>query len=105
MPEPQATFEYQPGHVEDVLEFLKRTRFELRMLRMVRVWPDRIEIFDVNGDTFEVRGVGYPHPDVIPILDNINTAFKRESIHEPTGEPYKEFKTGRRYCWAADRVM
>ena len=105
MSQPKATHTYRPGHVADVLEFLKRTRSELRMLRMVRVWPERIEVFDVNGDTFEIRGLGYPDADVIPVLDNINTAFKRELIHEPTSEPYKEFKTGRRYAWAADRVM
>ena len=33
------------------------------------------------------------------------TAYKRELIHDETDQPYKEFKTGRRYAWAADRVM
>ena len=28
-----------------------------------------------------------------------------QSIHDPIDAPYKEFKTGRRYPWAADRVM
>ena len=101
----KASHTYQPGEVADVLEFLKRTRSELRMLRLVRVWRDRMEVLDVNGDAFEIRGLGYPDADVVAVLDNINTAFKRELIHEPTDEPYKEFKTGRRYAWAADRVM
>lgn len=100
-----AEHQYEPGRVDDVLEFLKRTRNELRMLRRVRVWRDRVQIFDINGDYFEVRGLGYPDTDVTAVLDNINTAYKRELIHEQTDDEFKEFKTGRRYAWAADRVM
>jgi hypothetical protein len=75
------------------------------MLRKVRVYRDRLHVIDINGDYFEVQGLGYRHADVIPVLDNINTAYKRDAIHEETDDPFKEFKTGRRYCWAADRVM
>ncbi len=103
--DPKATHQYQIGDVASALEFLKRTRSELRMLRLVRVWKDRLRVYDVNGDCFEIACVGYGDADVIPLLDNINTAFKRELIHEPTDSDYKEFKTGRRYTWAADRVM
>ncbi len=87
------------------LEFLKRTRWELRTLRKVHVHADRLQVFDVNGDFFEVRGIGYPDPDVIPLLRAVNTAFDPTTIHEPTDLPYKEFKTGRRHAWAEDRVM
>lgn len=100
-----ARHDYVPGHVEDSLEFLKRTRSELRMLRYVQVFTDRVQVFDVNGDWFEVGGIGYPDADVVPVLQAVNTAFNRETIHSSTDEPYKEFKTGRRYAWAADRVM
>lgn len=100
-----ASCRYQPGEVDAVLEFLKRTRSELRMLRRVRVYRDRVQIFDVNGDWFEVEGVGYPDRDVVPVLFAVNTAFNRETIHAETKDEYKEFKTGRRYTWAADRVM
>ena len=100
-----ADFRYTVGHVDDVREFLKRTRSELRMLRKVFVYRDRVQIFDVNGDWFEVTGIGYPDPDIVPVLDAVNTAFNRETIHNPTDDDYKEFKTGRRYTWALDRVM
>jgi hypothetical protein len=100
-----AEIRYKPGQVNDVLEFLKRTRSELRMLRKAYVYRDKVLIFDVNGDWFEVGGVGYPDADVVPVLDAVNTAFNRETIHKPTEDDYKEFKTGRRYTWAADRVM
>jgi len=100
-----AQFQYLSGQVGDVLEFLKRTRNELRMLRKTWVFRDKVQIFDVNGDWFEVTGIGYPDADVIPVLDAVNTAFNRESIHKPIADEYKEFKTGRRYTWAADRVM
>lgn len=102
---PIASFDYQPGSLAEALEFLKRTRSELRMLRMVRVWQDRLLVFDVNHDSFEISGLGYPDADVIGVLDAVNTAYKRELIHQPTDDEYKEFKTGRRYPWAADRVM
>ena len=100
-----ATFEYQPSQLDAALDFFKRTRSELRMLRKIRVWQDRVQIFDVNGDFFEIQGVGYPHQDVVPVLESVNTAFNPERIHDPTEDDYKEFKTGRRHPWAEDRVM
>jgi hypothetical protein len=100
-----ADVRYQPGQVNEVLEFLKRTRSELRMLRKAYVYRDKVQVYDVNGDWFEVIGVGYPDADVVPVLDAVNTAFNRETIHNATEDEYKEFKTGRRYTWAADRVM
>jgi hypothetical protein len=102
---PKAQHAFSSGGTAAALEFLKRTRSELRMLRFVRVFKDHLQVFDVNGDCFEITGVGYPDADIVALLDNINTAFKRELIHEPTDAEYKEFKTGRRYAWAADRVM
>ena len=56
---PLATHDLTPGGLDAALEFLKRTRWELRQLRRVHVWKDRLQIFDINGDYFEVRGVGY----------------------------------------------
>lgn len=103
--EPKATHDYQPGAVDAVLEFLKRTRSELRSLQKVRVWTDRLHVIDVNKDYFEIRGLGYTQPDIVPVLQNINTAFNKDTIHNPTNEAYKEFQTGRRYTWAHDRVM
>jgi hypothetical protein len=100
-----AEIRYEAGQVNDVLEFLKRTRSELRMLRKTYVFRDKVRIFDVNGDWFEVSGIGYPDADVVPVLDAVNTAFNRETIHKPVDAEYKEFKTGRRYTWALDRVM
>ena len=105
MPEPLATHDHNPGEVDGTLEFLKRTRNELRVLRKVRVWTDRIQVFDVNGDYFEVCGVGYASDDIRPILDAVHTAYKPESIHKSIDAPYKEFKTGKRHPWAEDRVM
>ncbi|HET6883005.1 MAG TPA: hypothetical protein VFI31_22745 [Pirellulales bacterium] len=104
-PPPLAAFDYGPGQLAAALEFLKRTRSELRMLRMVRVWPDRLQVFDVNHDYFEVRGIGYGDVDVVPLLEMVNTNFKPEQIHVPIAAPYKEFLTGRRYPWAHDRVL
>ena len=69
------------------------------------VWADRLRILDVNGDSFEVRGVGYPDADVVPLLRAVNTAFDPATIHDPTPLESKEFLTGRRHPWAEDRVM
>jgi len=100
-----ATHDFTDGGLDAALEFLKRTRSELRSLRKVRVWTDYLHIIDVNKDYFEIRGIGYPHPDIIPILRNINTNFDPKKVHEPTDLKYKEFDTGRRHPWAEDRVM
>jgi hypothetical protein len=105
MTAPLATHDYQPGGLAAALEFLKRTRSELRQLRRVRVWKDHLHIIDVNKDFFEIRGIGFSDPDVVPLLRNINTAFNPQTIHEPTNADYKEFDTGRRHPWAEDRVM
>lgn len=105
MSTPLATHDYRPAELAAALEFLKRARWELRELRQVRVWRDRVQVIDVNKDFFEVRGVGYPDADIVPILRAVNTAFDPQTIHDPTPLEYKEFATGRRHTWAEDRVM
>jgi hypothetical protein len=105
MSHPLATHDYTPGGLDAALAFVKRTRAELRTLRRVRVWKDRLHIIDINKDYFEVRGIGYADADIVPLLQNINTAFNPQTIHEPIDADYKEYDTGRRYPWAHDRVM
>ena len=105
MSAPLATHDYVGGKLDAALEFLKRTRSELRQLRMVRLWKDKLHIIDVNKDYFEVRGIGYVDADIVPLLKSINTAYNPATIHEPTDDEYKEFATGRRHPWAEDRVM
>ena len=105
MATPLASHDYTLGGLEAALEFLKRTRAELRAIRMVRVWPDRLQVIDVNKDCFEIRGIGYANPDIVPLLRMINTAFDPTKIHDATTLEYKEFDTGRRRPWAEDRVM
>jgi len=102
---PLATHDFTPDGLEAALEFLKRTRWELRSLRKVRVWTDRLQILDVNGDYFEVRGIGYLQAEIVPLLRAVNTAFDPLTIHNPTEQEYKELATGRRHPWAEDRVM
>ncbi len=102
---PKASIRVVPDDSAVAHDFLKRTRDELRSLTKVQVWPHRLVVFDVNGDCFELDGIGYLDAQVVPLLQAINTAFKPESIHNPIDQPYKEFKTGRRYPWAQDRVM
>jgi hypothetical protein len=105
MSEPKATHDFSAGDVAAALEFLKRTRSELRSLRKARLWQDRLQIFDVNGDYFEVRGVGYPDAVVLSLLRAVNAAFDPATVHQaPPGE-YREIATGRRHAWAEDRVM
>jgi hypothetical protein len=102
---PLATHDYVPGGLDASLEFLKRTRSELRQLRKVRIWKDKLHIIDVNKDFFELCGIGYADADIIPLLKSINAAYNPATIHSPTDDEYKEFDTGRRHPWAEDRVM
>ena len=103
MTAPLATHDF--AGLAAALEFLKRTRWELRTLRKAHVWKDRLQVFDVNGDSFEVRGVGYSDTDIIPLLRAVNAAFDPQTIHQATDLEYKELLTGRRHPWAEDRVM
>jgi hypothetical protein len=105
MDAPLATHLYASGGVDAAIEFLKRTRWELRSLRLVRIWKDRLRVYDINQDSFEIQGIGYGDPDIVPLLRLVNTAFNPQTLHEPTEEEFKEFKTGRRHPWAEDRVM
>ncbi len=105
MSEPKATHVFSTGGLSEALEFLKRTRWELRSLRKARVWRDRLQVFDVNGDFFEITGVGYPDADLMPLLRAVNAAFNPETVNQPPPGEYREVDTGRRHCWAEDRVM
>jgi hypothetical protein len=105
MSNPKATHEFTAGQMDAAVEFLKRTRWELRSLRFVRIWKDKLCIYDVNGDFFEVRGIGYSDADIIPLLKLVNTAYNPQTIHDPTDLEFKELSTGRRHPWAEDRVM
>ena len=105
MSTPLATHDYTPGELHAAVEFVKRTRWELRELWMVRVWKDRYQIIDVNKDYFEIRSIGYPDADIVQLLRDVNAAFDPATIHDPTAAEYKEFLTGRRFPWAHDRVM
>jgi hypothetical protein len=105
MTSPLAIHDYAAGGLDAAREFLKRTRWELRQLRRVRIWHDKFQIIDVNKDVFEVRGLGYADADIVPLLRMINTSFNPETLHEPTDLEFKEYDTGRRHCWAEDRLM
>lgn len=105
MSAPLATHDFAAGGLAAALEFLKRTRAELRDLRKARVWRDRVQVIDVNGDYFELRGVGYPDADVVPLLRAVNAAFDPDTIHQPPPGEHREVATGRRHAWAEDRVM
>ena len=105
MSAPLAVHDYSPGALDAATAFVKRTRAELRNLRRVRIWKDKLHIIDVNKDYFEVRGIGYADAEVVPLLRMINTAYNPETLHAPIEAEYKEFDTGRRHPWAEDRVM
>jgi hypothetical protein len=100
-----ATHIHEPGGLSLTLEFLKRTRSELRQLRTAYVWKDRVHVADVNRDIFEIVGLGYPDPDIIPIFREINAAYDPTTVHLPTEAEFKQFNLGRRHPWAEDRVM
>lgn len=105
MKEPVATHDFSDGGLDSALAFFRRTRDELRTLRKVRVSTEWVRLFDVNGDFFELRGLGYQDDEIVPLLRSFDTPFNPDTIHQPISPPYKEFKTGRRYPWAEDRVM
>ena len=96
---------HEAGRVTETLEFLKRTRSELRALRKVHVFSDSMRVLDINGDWFQIDGIGYLDADVNLLLRAVNAAFNPATIHDPVSDPFKELQAGRRYPWAADRVM
>lgn len=100
-----ASHDYTPGGLQAALHFLKRTRVELRIVRMVRAWKDRVAIIDVNKDSFEIRGIGYPDADILPLLHEVNAAYDPARVHLPSAAEFKEFPAGRCHPWAEDRVM
>lgn len=79
MNEPLATHDFADGGLEAALAFFHRTRDELRTLRRVRVSTESVRLFDVNGDFFELRGLGYPDPNIIPVLKSFDTPLQTGS--------------------------
>ena len=104
-PEPKASIDASAGDITGVLNFMKQMRYEFRELRFVRIGRDWVQVFDVNHDSYLIRGLGYPDADSVTVLDAVNAVYKRETLHDPTDQPWKQFKTGRRRTWAVDRVM
>src|SRR5881394_1943287 len=104
MSEPLETLDFN-GDLDLALEFLKRTRWELRALRKVHVYHNKLQILDVNGDYFEVRRIGFTDSEIVALLQAVNTAFDPKTIHDSAAGEFKEFFTGRRHAWAEDRVM
>jgi hypothetical protein len=102
---PVAIHEHRAGELDATLDFLKAMRYKLRELRLARVGKNWVRAIDVNGDFVEIPGLGYVDADVIAVLNALNAVFNKDSIHTPITRPYKEFKTGKRRCWAEDRVM
>jgi hypothetical protein len=102
---PRAVHAYVADNPQAAIDFLKRTRSELRSLRKVRVFKDKVHVLDINQDYFEILGIGYPDVEIVPLLRMINTAFDPKTLHDPVAIEYKEFATGRRHPWAEDRVM
>ena len=59
---PLATHDHEAGGLDQTLEFLKRTRSELRQLRRVLVGEDRLRVCDVNRDVIRDRRPGLCRP-------------------------------------------
>jgi hypothetical protein len=75
------------------------------MLRKVRAYREHVQVVDVNGDWFEILGLGYPDADIEPVLRAVNAAFNRDTIHSEVNDEFKELNAGRRYPWAADLLL
>ena len=106
MTTPLATHDYTPGGLEAALEFLKRTRTELRMLR-TGCASGRTAFTSSTSTRISSRCAASAtrDADIVPLLQNLNTAFNPETIHNEIDAEYKEFGAGKRYPWAHDRVM
>jgi hypothetical protein len=102
---PIATHRHEAGGLSATLDFLKRTRAELRQLRRVIMGTDWLRVEDVNRQAFEVSGLGYADPDIINVLDSLNAAYDPRTVHHPLDSGVKEFALGRCRPWAEDRVM
>ena len=48
MAEPKATHDFSSDDLTAALDFLRRIRDELSTVRMVRVWPERLQVLDAN---------------------------------------------------------
>ena len=66
IPAPLAIHDFHPSELPAVVEFLKRARSELRSLHRALVWADEFQVFDINRDYFQIRGIGYGDPEIVP---------------------------------------
>ncbi len=66
---PKASWPHDLAAIDETVVYLKRTWCELSGLAMVRIWTDRLRVYDVNGDCFEVTGIGYGDAQIVKLLD------------------------------------
>ena len=55
--QPIAVFDYEPGGLNELFEFLKRTRNELRSIRKIHISTTFLRVIDVNAVEFTAINV------------------------------------------------
>jgi hypothetical protein len=93
------------GPVEDthlLIQFFRREAPKLKILRRLRVSPDKTVVLDVNGDAIEFPGLTFDSPGLERLLDDLGVVYSREALSEAGG--VKEFSLGAVWTWGHDSV-
>lgn len=98
-------FSYNPGEVEQVVQFFRRESGRLRFLTKVVISPDKTTIQDINRDTMEFVGLTYGDPALEALLADLEVVYDAESLKTAAAESRTvEYPLSARYPWAWERV-
>ena len=88
------------------LRVFKVERYELRALRRIRGGTGHIVVFDINGDSLRIEGIGTEDAEIKDLLKLAGASYDPVTVHEPPPEgEEREYKVVRADPWGHDRIL
>ncbi len=102
----KAPMRYDRDEPDILAKILQRQRRGFNKANRVRVGPDEVVIYDINGDSFTVTGLGYGDPKLIELLIHLGASFDPRRLGEiPADDPkVREYELSRSWAWGAERT-
>lgn len=84
---------------------LKAQRRASNIPSRITVTADEVVIYDINGDAFHVRGLGYGDEVLISLLHNAGAAFDPRQLRKvkKSDPDTREYEVHRAWAWGEER--
>lgn len=93
------------GDSDLVRRILQAQRRCCNLANRVSVSADEVIIFDLNGDGFNIKGLGYGCEHLIPLLQTVGAAFDPRQLRKvKSSDPdLREYEIHRAWAWGEER--